>query len=197
MLFRFSVDVLPCCTQVNPSDLSNDADPKFLAEFYKNLKILSQDLYKKSVVASTNASAPFGSPAGKGMGMGMGSNPANSSNNSKLAKYKSASFGPKNADMQHSMAAAVASLGSEESSSGASGGAGGNAAFAHPADYFTAESLHERMKMYAQQGGIPLDYLDRYAASAGGASAAGAATGAGGRDGKGGTGGAAAADQDE
>lgn len=43
----------------------------------------------------------------------------------------------------------------------------GNPAFAHPADYFTAESLHERMKMYAQQGGIPLDYLDRYAAGRG------------------------------
>ena len=34
--------------QVNPEDLSNDADPQFLAEFYKNLKILSQDLYKRS-----------------------------------------------------------------------------------------------------------------------------------------------------
>merc|ERR1711927_25661 len=53
--------------KVNASDLSNDSDPAFLAEFYKNLKILSQDLYKKSVVASTNsAAAAFGSPGGKG-----------------------------------------------------------------------------------------------------------------------------------
>eukprot|EP01006_Ploeotia_vitrea_P026898 TRINITY_DN59815_c0_g3_i1.p2 TRINITY_DN59815_c0_g3~~TRINITY_DN59815_c0_g3_i1.p2 ORF type:complete len:1157 (-),score=209.00 TRINITY_DN59815_c0_g3_i1:3519-6989(-) len=34
--------------KVNPHDLSNDADIMYIAEFYKNLKILSQDLYKKS-----------------------------------------------------------------------------------------------------------------------------------------------------
>jgi hypothetical protein len=28
--------------QVNPKDLSNDFDPKFIAEFHKNLKILTQ-----------------------------------------------------------------------------------------------------------------------------------------------------------
>lgn len=149
-------------SQVNPSDLSNDADPKFLAEFYKNLKILSQDLYKKSVLASTGA-APFGSPGGK-------ADP--SARNPKLGKYKSTSFGPKNADMQVSMAAAVSSIAEERDREREREGAGGNnAAFAHPADYFTAESLHERMKMYAQQGGIPLDYLDRYAAGRGRGSA--------------------------
>ncbi len=35
---------------------------------------------------------------------------------------------------------------------------------AHSADYFTSESLMDRMKQYAAQGGIPLDYMDRYAA---------------------------------
>ena len=30
---------------MNPIDLSNDSDPAFIAEFHKNLKILSQDLY--------------------------------------------------------------------------------------------------------------------------------------------------------
>lgn len=132
--------------QVNPSDLSNDADPKFLAEFYKNLKILSQDLYKKSVVASTNSSAAaFSSPAGKADG---------GRNNPKLAKFK-AQVSSKNLDIPLS------------ASSNDDATAVGNPAFAHPADYFTAESLHERMKTYAQQGGIPLDYLDRYAAGRG------------------------------
>jgi hypothetical protein len=28
--------------QVNPKDLSNDFDPRFIAEFHKNLKILTQ-----------------------------------------------------------------------------------------------------------------------------------------------------------
>lgn len=133
--------------QVNPSDLSNDADPKFLAEFYKNLKILSQDLYKKSVVASTNSSAAaFSSPAGKADA---------GRNNPKLAKFKTQAS-MKNLDIPSNVS------GGDEASAVV-----GNPAFAHPADYFTAESLHERMKTYAQQGGIPLDYLDRYAAGRG------------------------------
>lgn len=132
--------------------MSNDADPKFLAEFYKNLKILSQDLYKKSVVASTNTSAAanFGSPAGKGA----------DPRAVKMAKFKSQASSRLLDLPPHSN-----SNSNEEA--GSAGGAGGNPAFAHPADYFTAESLHERMKMYAQQGGIPLDYLDRYAAGRG------------------------------
>ena len=153
--------------QVNPSDLSNDADPKFLAEFYKNLKILSQDLYKKSVVASTNTSAAaFGSPVGKAGGGGGGGASDPSSRNPKLGKYKSTSFGPKNTEMQATMAAAAAAANGGGDDGAAGGGSGGGGAH-HPqqaADYFTAESLHERMKVYAQQGGIPLDYLERYAA---------------------------------
>lgn len=117
------------------------------------MKILSQDLYKKSVVASTNSSAAaFGSPAGKSVDP--------NSRNPKLAKFK-AQLSTKNLDTNFGTA-------SDEAPAGAGAGASvGNPAFAHPADYFTAESLHERMKTYAQQGGIPLDYLDRYAAGRG------------------------------
>ena len=137
--------------------MSNDADPKFLAEFYKNLKILSQDLYKKSVVASTNSAAAFGTPAVKA---------AESARNPKLAKFKSNSFGPKNAEMQAALASlALGPVDEDGTSNAATSAVAGNAAMTHPADYFTAESLHERMKIYAQQGGIPMDYLDRYAAS--------------------------------
>jgi hypothetical protein len=31
-----------------------------------------------------------------------------------------------------------------------------------PAEYFSTESLMERMKQYAAQGGIPVDYIERY-----------------------------------
>jgi hypothetical protein len=44
--------------QVNPSDLSNDMDPAFMTEFYMNLRILSQDLYKRSSNTSTSAATP-------------------------------------------------------------------------------------------------------------------------------------------
>lgn len=120
-------------------------DPKFLAEFYKNLKILSQDLYKKSVVASTNtaAAAGFGSPGTKG--------PA------KLNKFKQQpSFSSKDREVVSSAQAAA-----DEA------GAAGAAALGHPADHFSSESLQERMRLYAQQGAIPLDFLDRYAAGRG------------------------------
>merc|ERR1711998_540786 len=33
--------------KVAPYDITNDNDPKFKAEFYKNLKVLSQDLYRQ------------------------------------------------------------------------------------------------------------------------------------------------------
>lgn len=98
-------------------------------------------------MASTNSSAAaFSSPAGKAGDAGR--------NNPKLAKFKQAST--RNFDTPASAPSA-----------GEDTAAVGNPAFAHPADYFTAESLHERMKTYAQQGGIPLDYLDRYAAGRG------------------------------
>ena len=39
--------------QVNPEDLSNDLDTKFMTEFYRNMKILSLDLYKKTAALSS------------------------------------------------------------------------------------------------------------------------------------------------
>jgi len=35
----------------------------------------------------------------------------------------------------------------------------------HPQEYFSSESLMERMKMYTQHGNIPTDYLEKYAAT--------------------------------
>lgn len=38
--------------QVNPLDITNDASVEFIAEFYTNLRILNQDLYKRLSLAS-------------------------------------------------------------------------------------------------------------------------------------------------
>ena len=38
---------------MNPEDLSNDLDTKFMTEFYRNMKILSLDLYKKTAALSS------------------------------------------------------------------------------------------------------------------------------------------------
>ena len=42
--------------QWNDDDFSNDTDPAFLEEFYKNLKLLSGDLFKKSKTTLTSYS---------------------------------------------------------------------------------------------------------------------------------------------
>lgn len=168
---------------MNPADLSNDADPKFLAEFYKNLKILSQDLYKKSAVAQS--AVPFMSNrAGGGVDSMM--TPQHAPPRSTVMKKLRASFGGKGGatnDLAASMAAAAAAVnnaGGDDMISSSIDMHGHSPARSvldtpqaayqtHPADYFTAESLYERMKLYAEQGGIPLDYLERYAAGRGGA----------------------------
>lgn len=149
-------------------DLSNDADPKFITEFYKNLKILSQDLYKKSAVAQTNF-ASSGANRNKDGGMFAGGN-ASVNNSLQATGGKRARGG-----------LSRSSLGAEElnpSTSLASLALGDDLAVPpplsspkpttesafqqHPADYFSTESLQERLKMYAQQGGIPMEYVDRY-----------------------------------
>merc|ERR1712224_1033527 len=95
---------------------------------------------KKSVVASTNsAAAAFGSPGGKGPLKGN--------------KMKSPPFSSKDRDIQASILAAV-----DEVSAAAP-------TTAQAAEHFSAESMHDRLRMYAQQGALPLEFLDRYVAS--------------------------------
>jgi len=168
--------------KVNPDDLSNDNDPKFLAEFYKNLRILSQDLYKKS--AASNTSKVTAGPPSAGGGGGAFSFPHHSPSGRPSVKrgvMKLGSFGKSNTEIQNAAAAVGNEFGGGDGA-GAGAAGEGNPAYAHPANYFTADALHERMKQYAQQGGIPLDYLDRYAATrttAAAAAAGGSAAGGG------------------
>lgn len=154
---------------MNPLDLSNDADPKFLTEFYKNLKILSQDLYKKSAVAQTN----FG---GGGAHRNASAFAGNASVNNSLQASGGkrtrggglrASFTGMGGNEELAQSASLASLALGDDSAVpppmSSPKATTESAFQqHPADYFSSESLQERLKLYAQQGGIPMDYVDRY-----------------------------------
>lgn len=61
------------------------------------------------------------------------------------------------------------SLNSNGLASLALGGAGdsdmpitGSGGQSHPADYFSTESIQDRMKLYALQGGLPVEYYERY-----------------------------------
>jgi hypothetical protein len=105
--------------QVNPSDLSNDMDPAFMTEFYMNLRILSQDLYKR-----------------------------HSSNNA----YK----GPSEPNVSGGSRMPVSQQAKENSHSKISTKAA--------PDYFNSQNIQDRLKMYAQVGGIPTEYIDRFVA---------------------------------
>jgi hypothetical protein len=130
--------------------LSNDADPKFLAEFYKNLKILSQDLYKKSVVAQTNFST---STIRSSIGGGL------------LAATAKRTRRPSMVGGDDGHLLASLALGGDDANSQSAAAPQTGTDSGHPPDYFSNDSLFERMKQYAQQGGIPMEYLERYAAA--------------------------------
>ena len=49
--------------KVDKDNLSNDGDPRFVAEFYNNLKILSQDLFKRSAAAVVTVTTSTGGNA--------------------------------------------------------------------------------------------------------------------------------------
>ena len=114
----------------NPHDLSNDADPTFLKEFYRNLRVLSQDLFKKS---STSAGGSL-AIAGGGGGMAR-SRSKQGLTNKGLAK----SMGTRSStDLPP-----VSEDGGETSATGL------DTAQA-PANYFSPDALAERMKLYAE-----------------------------------------------
>ena len=91
----------------------------FIAEFYKNLKILSQDLFRKTVHDEVQVASPL-SPKPE-----------------RRASVRRSSF----------------------RFTGGMTEAGGS----DDADYYTSASLMERVKQYAAEGGIPMEFVERYA----------------------------------
>ena len=157
---------------MNPSDLSNDNDPVFIAEFYKNLKILSQDLYKRSATTAVSTPArPNASLAGAAASAPNSSAPPPLQKRvSRLGSLRSMMQSPDAADPDRApgYGGGHDSVTKERSQAYAVAAGGGSSildsAYFNPAspDYFTQEALHERMKVYAREGGIPMDYIDRY-----------------------------------
>jgi hypothetical protein len=104
--------------------LSNDSDPLFVAEFYKNLKILSQDLFRKSVVVDNQIPPRLERRL--------------SSTGARRNSYR---FTPQQGAALEGLSAAAADDDTE---------------------YFATEKLSERLKQYAVEGGIPLEFVQRY-----------------------------------
>ena len=134
-------------------------DPAFVAEFYKNLKILSQDLYKRSAVGNA-ASAPVASVASS---MAMPSE--------KRTLLRGSSFGTVEDGMP---AGIMAGFGASGAGGGRANLGGSNRAplsgvvggldsmSLSDRDYFSPESMQERMQMYLREGGIPSEFIERY-----------------------------------
>jgi hypothetical protein len=104
-------------------------------EFYTNLRILSQDLYKHSQSKKSDSAA---------------AHPRRNSGHKMISLRQLSGLG-------HSPSAcSITSAAATEVDKSRS------AAAASSRPYFGADSMHERVKKYAQEGGIPSDYLDRY-----------------------------------
>jgi hypothetical protein len=103
---------------VNPVTQSSDSDPAFVTELYKNLKILSQDLFRK-----TNAPAA-GDP----------------SHQSQI----SPKMERRNSMRRNSFKFA------------------GTPAAQEDPEYYTSANLLDRVKQYAAEGGIPMEFVERY-----------------------------------
>jgi hypothetical protein len=166
---------------VNPDDLSNDTDPRFLDEFYKNLKILSQGLYRKE--AQTTAQTQQISSGGANA---VGGNTMVASNSrtalqtvakSAFAKNKQspmnrASFRGSMANNELSSAIAAANLSSEDD--GGDGpslhrvGSQQNVSHGQNVGHGPVP-IEERIKQYLHGSAVPLEFFDRY--NGGGATA--------------------------
>jgi hypothetical protein len=184
--------------KVNPDLLGNDADPVFMGEFYRNMKILSQDLYRRSVARSSGPSQP-GAVSSGGGGGGGGSTP----NERRAIRRGSSATRFTDAGVEGALSAYAAggvsagasgAQGSGKSnnprlSRGNSGLGGGSVSGAMSMDGFDAASIQSRMKEYAAFGGLPTEFFDRYASPGGGGVAHGGGGGGGGVGGGGGGGG--------
>jgi hypothetical protein len=109
---------------VNPSDLSNDLDPRFISEFYLNLRILSQELYKQRSTST---------PAARRMNHSPSSNSLPNESN----------LGEKSSQTQLLPSTAIDQPQEAD-------------------DYFEPAKIHDRMRIYAQKGGFPMEFLERY-----------------------------------
>ena len=128
--------------------MSNDNDAAFVTEFYKNLKILSQDLFKKTATASVSSNVGVSSDLGQ--------------SGQRKTLTSVGSFGTMR-QLDESTAVGIASKELGTPSKRITPSVASSAAHnPDSADYFSSESLQERMRLYISEAGIPQEYVDRY-----------------------------------
>ena len=177
---------------MNPEDLSNDLDTKFTTEFYRNMKILSLDLYKKTAALSNQGTQqPGGGAVGNFASFSLTSSKSKANLLGSGLRGKKAAPSQINTDLPPISDTPgkidFAALALESPSGGErktisnvfvplidfvvhfplanASKSESMTTLTHPQEYFSSESLMERMKMYTQHGNIPTDYLEKYAAA--------------------------------
>ncbi len=127
--------------------MTNDIDPFFISEFYTNLRILSQDLYKKFSTVHY--------PVGNGAQADIGSRATdeNLMLNSGIIPKFNRRVGHIRSNSDLNLQSSLEKTGNSTSES-----------------YYSPQALQERIKQYSKQGristdaSIPMDYFSRYAA---------------------------------
>jgi hypothetical protein len=125
--------------KTNGGDMSDDTNPAFTGEFYRNMKILSKDLYKRSVMQSDSGGRGSPSPLTRGDSIGTAKG-GNNASDRRLRRRSSAGLSQ-----------------SEIMSPSSFAGSGAMAP-----EGFDMASVHSRMQKYAVEGGLPSDFFDRY-----------------------------------
>ena len=191
--------------QANPSDLSDDTNPLFMAEFFSNLKILSQNLFKATVsnIGMKNNNNTFSNinydnkndndfQNDNILNQNHYQNHVNFSQNLIMSPDKVPSSRPQSMSLSGPNSPAPRSVRRRSGSKGAGSFEGfvqmgplssimiplkkRESSFSiskdqqkerekekeREKDYFSSESIHERLRVYAKEGGVPLDYVDRY-----------------------------------
>lgn len=112
-----------------------------MTEFYTNLKVINQDYYKRSTIGAGVPSLPgskraLGSLAEKPKGLARGDS---------KRSVKADGGDAQRSLLRMKSSNAIEVVGAPKAN-----------------DYFNAQHLQDRVRQYAQEAGIPLEYLDRY-----------------------------------
>ena len=133
-------------------DRWNDQDPAFISEFYTNLRVLSQDLYRHSM-SSGNA---------------IGKSSTQQSPTSVLSRQSSrrqslGAIGPSSSGLGLSRAPSFRAPRIDERNLSRAGSDIDTPRSEDVDNYFLPVSIEDRLKKYAKAGGLPSDFVDRYA----------------------------------
>jgi hypothetical protein len=160
--------------------MSGDSNPLFTAEFFSNIKILSQDLFQSTATApqhtpkfssllknevprktstiwdseSVNSTSPFSvnnpkknrrarsfNEHGRGTGLNLGGRVRE--------RDREGEWWANSVNNTGKMSSKDTTIDKEKEKE-------------KEKDYFSIESIHDRLRVYAREGGVPLELVDRY-----------------------------------